>query len=167
MVNNSICPDYRVALAPRKFVQKPTLIGHTESEWFRNSRLKNNFRTAGFLNVNRDMAHIHDLELMCSVARLAEEQAKKVSTWLYCYTGDFPNQKTNMASSPRQGSEVGLIFGTTLFTHKLPDTLEQVELGKNMREAWTSFAKAPGTGLDELKWPRYNPSGMFHSSMIV
>jgi len=66
-----------------------------------------------------------------------------------------------MTTGRWHGSEVGLIFGATGFTRNLPDTQEQTELGNKMREAWTSFAKAPVTGLDELKWPRYNPFGMF------
>ena len=66
--------------------------------------------------------------------------------------GDFPNQQTspNMTTKLCHGSEVGLIFGTTSYTRKLPDMPEQGEPAKIMRQAWASFAKALETALDRL-----------------
>jgi carboxylesterase type B len=159
-------------LAAGNYIQKPTLIGHTayESDTFAHRtiikrpyppvQLSNN-KTA-IVNETQN-ALINESFLICSIGRLAKARtAKKIPTWLYTYAGDFPNQKTspNMTTKPWHGSEVGLIFGTTSFTRLLPDTTEQTELAKKMREAWTSFAKAPETGLDKLKWPKYDPSGM-------
>jgi cholinesterase len=164
-----IYKDYAAPLTAGKFAQKPTLIGHTESEWdtyTRRSILPANNIPTGDINETA-FKKVEESFLICYVGRLAKARARrKIPTWLYSYAGDFPNQKTspNMTTGPWHGSEVGLIFGTTPFTRKLPDSLEQVELGKKMREAWTSFAKVPETGLDELKWPRYNPSGMFRSN---
>jgi cholinesterase len=158
--------NYGALLAAGKFAQKPTLVGHTESEWD-SYRRRSIFPAYDAPTATTNKTAIKKLDeslLLCTVARLAKARVeRKIPTWVYSYAGDFPNQKTspNMTTGPWHGSEVGLIFGTTEFTRKLPDTQEQAELGKKMREAWTSFAKAPVTGLDELKWPRYNPSGMF------
>jgi cholinesterase len=160
-------------LAAGKFIQKPTLIGHTENE-------SDTYRLGGrntipTENVNTTARNITAMKetlesiLICSISMLAKARTeRKVPTWLYSYAGDFPNQQIspNATTGPWHGSEIGLIFGTTSFTRKLPDTPEEAALAKKMREAWTSFAKAPETALDNLKWPRYDPSGMF-SSMIL
>jgi cholinesterase len=147
--------DYAARTAAGNFIQKPTLIGNTENESATFMR-GNNIPAAA----KKGMESI----FICPAGSVAKARTeKKIPTWRYSYAGDFPNQQTspNMTTGPWHGSEIGLIFGTTPFTRKLPDTPEQAELAKTIREAWTSFAKTPTAGLDKLKWPRYDPTSMF------
>jgi carboxylesterase type B len=49
-----------------------------------------------------------------------------------------------------------MLFGTTELFSRRPDTLEEIELSKKMRKAWTTFAKDPVQGLaKQLGWPLY------------
>ena len=50
------------------------------------------------------------------------------------------------------------VWNESACAHKVSDSKEQAELGRKMREAWTTFAKDPKKGLTGLKWPRYNSS---------
>jgi carboxylesterase type B len=146
--------DYAARTAAGNFIQKPTLIGNTENE------------SASFIRGNNIPAAARkgfDFIFICPAGSVAKARTeKKIPTWRYSYAGDFPNQftSTGMTTGPWHGSEIGLVFGTTALTRKLPDTPEQAELGKIIREAWTSFSKTPSTALDKLKWPRYDPSGI-------
>jgi carboxylesterase type B len=58
-------------------------------------------------------------------------------------------------------SEVPLIFGTSEKAFKGKETEEQKKLGRQMRTAWTSFAKDPDNGLEKLGWPLYSVKSEF------
>jgi cholinesterase len=168
--NNVVLRDYYNPLRDGKFMQKPILIGYTENEGTSSdtTTLLQNERIIPSGQPNATALGVTEEELLLcrvSVAALARSR-RKIPVWLYSYAGDFPNQKTtpDLTTGPWHGSEVGLIFGTTSFTRALPDTPEQARLAKKMRKAWTSFAKAPETALDQLKWPQFSPNGTFCSN---
>lgn len=77
--------------------------------------------------------------------------------WRFEYAGDFPNLNISVqGGGSYHSSEVPLIFGTSELSFKGPDTEEQKKLGRQMRTAWTAFAKDPEQGLEKLGWPLYD-----------
>ncbi|KAF2674097.1 alpha/beta-hydrolase [Microthyrium microscopicum] len=145
----TVFDDYAARTAAGNYIKKPVLIGNVENEMI--TFIRGNSVSASF---KKSLTAVFS----CAAATVAKARTTKVPTWRYSYAGDYPNQNTAAdVSGPWHGSEIGLIFGTTQFTRKSPDSPEQLQLAKTMREAWTAFAKKPESGLDTLKWPRYDP----------
>lgn len=164
--NRTAYRSYVAPLEQGRFARVPALIGHTAAEWDtydRRSIFPDSAPGARKVD-DTPLRKVVESFLVCRAGRTAKARAALgLPTWLYVYGGDFPNQRTapELKTEPWHGSEVGLVFGTDSLVRKAPDSPEQAELGKKMREAWTTFAKDPVTGLDKLKWPRYDPSGRF------
>jgi len=64
---------------------------------------------------------------------------------------------------------LALIFGTTETrkVSKIPDTQNERNLAKKMRDAWAAFAKDPNKGLEALGWPQYDPSSKCSTRMVM
>ncbi|KZL80017.1 carboxylesterase [Colletotrichum incanum] len=116
------------------------------------------------LQPNRSEAYWTDFNFRyytCADAvRLEQLVRQGVPSWRYRYFGDFPNLaiSTNPPSGAYHGSELRPLFGTMPRTP--PSTPLQVATGKLLRDAWTTFAKSPTSGLLEFSggWPMYDPS---------
>jgi carboxylesterase type B len=167
----TVYKSYNAPLAAGKFARIPALIGHTEAEgqsymhWSITAPTDVSVPAAakpapGNVLVNPVViARLYESILVCRVGRIAATRARlALPTWVYAYAGAFKNQESELGKGPWHGSEVGLVFGTNPLVRKMSDSKEQAELGRTMREAWTTFAKDPEKGLAGLKWPRYNPS---------
>jgi hypothetical protein len=50
------------------------------------------------------------------------------------------------------------VFGTNPLKGNGPDTENEKKLSKELRKAWTDFAKDPAHGLQNLGWPQYDKS---------
>jgi carboxylesterase type B len=91
-----------------------------------------------------------------------------VPAWRYLYAGEFPNLSIGSLyqnlKGAWHGSELGLIFGTAETLDKGLDTANEKKLAKDLRVAWSTFAKDPVHGLEKLGWPVYNPKGDFRHS---
>jgi carboxylesterase type B len=167
----TVYKSYNAPLVAGKFARIPALIGHTEAEG------KSYMRWSIFPQEGVPVpttakpapgnvlvspvgtANIYESTLVCRVGRIAAARAGlALPTWVYAYAGAFENQESALGKGPWHGSEVGLVFGTNPLVRKVRDNMEQAELGRKMREAWTTFAKDPEKGLTGLKWPRYNSS---------
>ncbi|GKT87618.1 carboxylesterase [Colletotrichum tofieldiae] len=119
---------------------------------------------AGYLMPNRSEAYWNDFNFRyytCADAvRLDQLVRQGVPSWRYRYFGDFPNLaiSTNPPSGAYHGSELRPLFGTMPRTP--PSTPLQEATGKLLRDAWTTFAKRPTSGLLEFSggWPMYDPS---------
>jgi carboxylesterase type B len=79
-----------------------------------------------------------------------------ISAWRYRFYGEFPNTEIDPKAGAWHGIEEFAVFGTAEFLTKIPETKEQIDLGKKVREAWSSFAKDPVNGLLTLGWPVYD-----------
>lgn len=55
-------------------------------------------------------------------------------------------------------AKLPLLFNTTPQA-VIPDTVEQIAIGKYLRGAWGAFAKDPVNGLTKYGWPQYSTSG--------
>ncbi|KAK2792404.1 hypothetical protein FQN52_003339 [Onygenales sp. PD_12] len=94
--------------------------------------------------------------LACGAADAAESRIDHgVKAWRYQYAATWPNSEIGVVGA-YHAAELGVVFGTTEL-YPEPDTPEGVAFGKELRTAWTSFAKDPEGGLDKLGWPVYNP----------
>jgi cholinesterase len=176
----TVYKEYNAPSAAGKFARIPALIGHTQAEGesytgrsivaFDLGPLPAAAKPAPGSTAVDPAAMVRLVEsfLVCRVARTVTSRAGLgLPTWVYEYAGAFANQESVLGKGPWHGSEVGLVFGTNPLVRKVSDTKEQAELGRKMREAWTTFAKDPEKGLDRLKWPRYNPAfGRFRSEGI-
>jgi cholinesterase len=83
-----------------------------------------------------------------------------IPAWRYLYAGDWPNMDIGVRGAWHM-AEIALAFGTTEFMSHIPDTEDEKKLGKQMRLAWTGFAKDPTGGLSKMGWPIYEQNGEF------
>ncbi|KAK2772240.1 hypothetical protein FQN53_004676 [Emmonsiellopsis sp. PD_33] len=98
--------------------------------------------------------------LSCGAADAAESRIDHgVKAWRYQYAATWPNSEIGVVGA-YHAAELGVVFGTTEL-YPEPDTPEGVAFGKELRTAWTSFAKDPEGGLDKLGWPVYNPKSQY------
>src|ERR1700743_2071094 len=81
-----------------------------------------------------------------------------VKAWRYRFFGEFPNTEISPTAGAWHGIEQFSVFGTAELLLGIPETSEQVVLGKKVRRAWSTFAKNPTSGLSELGWPVYDDS---------
>jgi cholinesterase len=78
-----------------------------------------------------------------------------INAWRYLYAGEYPNQNISIPGAWHT-AEIGIVFGTSEYLSRRPDTPEESKLGETVRNAWTSFAKDPVNGLLKLGWPLYD-----------
>jgi hypothetical protein len=55
------------------------------------------------------------------------------------------------------GAELTVMWGTMDNLNRTKSTPDELALSKNIRTAWSSFAKDPKEGLKKLGWPVYDP----------
>ena len=85
----------------------------------------------------------------------AARRAQGLNSWRYVYSGDFTNQNIGIPGAYHT-AEIPMVFGTTEFFSRRPDTAEEVKLSAAMRRAWAAFSKDPMEGLQKLGWPVYD-----------
>ena len=99
----------------------------------------------------------------CPSGREAAARATNgVPVWRYRYFGDWPNLRLYPGSGADHGSDLSLIFGTTLDVSGEPDSPTEAATARYMMNAWASFARDPANGLRAFGWPVYNPQCMGH-----
>jgi cholinesterase len=98
----------------------------------------------------------------CPPARAAEARVNAgLPTWRYRYMAAYPN--TGVMPGPGKplashGAELTIVWGTMDNLNRSKSTPEELALSKNIRTAWSTFAKNPKEGLTKLGWPIYDPS---------
>ncbi|GFF82222.1 carboxylesterase [Aspergillus lentulus] len=94
----------------------------------------------------------------CPVAARANISVQQGNpTWRYRYFGEFPNMmlSTKAPSGAYHSSEVPVLFDTVA-QDLIPNTAEEVAIGRYMRGAWAAFARDPVSGLERYDgWPQY------------
>ncbi|KAL3417250.1 carboxylesterase [Phlyctema vagabunda] len=90
------------------------------------------------------------------VVRIEQSITDGNPTWRYRYFGDFPNLvlTTTPPSGAYHAADINLLFNTVNQT-LLASTPAEIDVGKYLRDVWSSFAKNPQNGLDAF-WPQYN-----------
>ncbi|KAF2674497.1 alpha/beta-hydrolase [Microthyrium microscopicum] len=85
-----------------------------------------------------------------------------VPAWRYIYAGEFENQKKGPCRATTEGAchsaEISIVFGSNPMKGKGTDTENEKKLSKELRKAWTEFAKDPAHGLEKMGWPQYDKS---------
>lgn len=78
----------------------------------------------------------------------------------YRYFGDWDNLRLYPGSGGYYGSELTLLFGTTLSFTGVEDTTQEAEFGEYLQKMWATFAKGPASGLrSRLALPKYASLG--------
>ncbi|KAJ7581501.1 carboxylesterase [Mycena floridula] len=76
-----------------------------------------------------------------------------VPVWRYQFQGVFPELTGRGDLRAFHTAEIRFVFNTIS-----NPTAEMSGLSNTMQDAWTAFAKDPSGGLDNLGWPRYDPT---------
>ncbi|PGH10950.1 hypothetical protein AJ79_05196 [Helicocarpus griseus UAMH5409] len=151
-----IFADYKGRRQQGLFAKLPVLVGNTDNEMGLYSML--GCVSSNETECNLDLPPI-DLPFVCGAAAAAKSRVDHgVKAWRYIYAATWPNQDIGVRGA-WHGADIGAVFGTTQNFEGEPDTPEQEEFGKHIREAWTGFAKDPEHGLEKFEWPVYNPLG--------
>jgi carboxylesterase type B len=109
-------------------------------------------------------ANRHPLELGSKTVPLMQQQISvvKLMSKYGVTSGEFPNHTLGPCCPNAEGAwhgyELGLIFGTTESRGQGKDTENEKKLAIKLREAWSTFAKDPVSGLERLGWPVYDPN---------
>jgi carboxylesterase type B len=85
----------------------------------------------------------------------------QVPVWRYrYYGGDYNNTILGPAGSCWHASDVFVLFGTATSITGVGDSEHEAKAAVYMRDAWTTFAKDPYSGLStRFHWPQNNLSG--------
>jgi cholinesterase len=168
--------DYRTRRTRGNFVKKPFMAGSNHNEaglfeyigFFDTPQPTNTSGSYFGLGLTpqastRDTPASMNNRFNCPAAdAVAARRSAGVPAWRYRYFGEFPNKNLSETAGAFHGSEIGLVFGTTEFQSKLPDTADQKVLGSEIRRAWIEFAKAPEDGIsgnNRIGWPVYERFG--------
>ncbi|KAH8668793.1 carboxylesterase [Xylariales sp. PMI_506] len=140
----------------RKPAPKPLLIGNTNDE---TSLYKLILPNATQVPDAANQA-INNQTFNCPAAtRAALSVVDGVPTWRYRWFGEFSNLALSWEPPilSWHGSEILILFNTTPQA-VVPDSPEEVAVGKYLRGAWAAFASNPTTGLSDYGWPGYTES---------
>jgi carboxylesterase type B len=97
----------------------------------------------------------------CPPSRAAEARVKAgLPTWRYRYMAAYPNTGVMPMAEPlpAHGAELTVMWGTMDNLNRSKSTPDELALSKNIRTAWSTFAKDPKEGLKKLGWPVYDAS---------
>ncbi|KAK2812221.1 hypothetical protein FQN50_001579 [Emmonsiellopsis sp. PD_5] len=158
-----IFSDYKERRKNGLFAKKPILVGSNDNEVGLFTLLA--CISSGKEDCN-SRAPAMAVPMSCGAADAAESRIDHgVKAWRYQYAATWPNSEIGVVGA-YHAAELGVVFGTTEF-YPEPDTPEGVAFGKELRKAWTSFAKDPEGGLNKLGWPVYNPKSQYKGSTVV
>jgi hypothetical protein len=157
-------PDEKVVFAnyteralAGNFIKKPMLIGNTNYEA---GLVRTLYDLGGVVASADHWLQFDDLIFNCPAAVRANISISYgIPTWRYRWFGAFPN--TELTAVPWSGawhaSEVAILFDNSPTV--VPNTPEEIAIGKFIRGAWSTFAKDPEKGLSSYGdgWPIYDP----------
>ncbi|KAF9891849.1 hypothetical protein FE257_003334 [Aspergillus nanangensis] len=96
----------------------------------------------------------------CPAAEAAGYRLKwNVPAWRYrYYGGNYSNTYIEPVGSAYHTADLLPLFGTAAVVTGVEDSAEEAEAAAYMRDAWTTFAKNPTSGLSQkFRWPKFNP----------
>lgn len=163
--NKTVFANYSALGKAGKFIRRPILQGSNDDEFCYFAA-----RSPAFNNV---IEQDNNVVFTCPTAATTRWHAQAgVPTWRYRYFATFPNVMfANCPGRAYHTAELGVLFGTSQDISGFPATPEEISMGKYLRAAWATFARAPAYGLaaglpssatpgsGPIKWPLYDPNG--------
>lgn len=154
----TVFSDYPSRSLAGNFSKRPLLLGNNDNEAgiFRIEALGNGQE---YPQSYWDAFNLRTFD--CPAAAKANVSVSQgVPTWRYRWFGVFAN--TNLTTYPNSGayhgSEIPIIFNTSLEAPGLSRTPQEIQLTDYMSGAWAAFAKDPAKGLSAYGWPAYDPA---------
>ncbi|KAF2097473.1 cholinesterase precursor [Rhizodiscina lignyota] len=153
--NVTVFSDYSALSAAHAYAKIPYLLGNNANE---DGTYRVNAFAAGVSLTDAQWAAFDRAAFTCpTMAEANSRSAAKVPVWRWFYNGVWPNLNIFNNSGTYHGSDLTLVFGTTLNLTGQADTAAEATVGKYFMNAFAAFAKNPTSGLTSFGWPVYNP----------
>jgi cholinesterase len=165
--NILVFPNYEERVRQGRFAKIPVLIGNTHNEGgiyrllpFTNPAGLNGVPTGVWEGLNR-------LAFSCPAATMAKERSKfNIPVWRYRFFATFDNTEIIPSAGAYDGIDLLTLFGNVALVSGIPDSPNEVGLGKYMRGAFGAFIKDPFAGLGTFSWPVYNPDSKYRYTRV-
>lgn len=157
---NTVFDDYDTLLAGGKYTRLPYLAGENDNEA---GYYKLPAFAQGRILSDKEWSDFNLEAFTCPTAKVADSHAKRgIPMWRFRYMADWDNLRLYPTSGAYHGSDVSMIFGSSVAVSGLPESGQQKKLQALMMKAWAAFGDDPVTGLQtKIGWPKYDSNGMF------
>lgn len=155
--NVTVFGDYQALSDAHAYAKIPYLLGNNKNE---DGTYRVNAYIANVSLTDAQWAAFDRAAFTCATRNEANSRAAAgVPVWRWFYNGVWDNLNLYPNAGTYHGSELSLIFGTTLNLTGQADSPAEAKIGQDFMKVWAAFASNPTSGLTKIGWKIYSPNG--------